>query len=1365
MKKNLVQLCVLTALILISTSRPAFGGTFTWSGASGANLFWETPGNWTPAGPPGISDFAVFFDIGATNGFGATNISSEITNNITIQYLWLSQTNNFHNVQIDSGVTLTITGTNDNGFGPLGVNPSLTNPTNAYSTLYVGTRAPATAATMVSNSISGTGTLFLNNTNNELNIRQCQGSSGSHQAVLDMSGLNTFVANLGRIRVGDGELGTFIRAQGQLRLAATNTITLNGTNSANDVNLVVGNNSQNNNGNGSISYLFLGQTNRLNLNRILVGAQKQQGQILFNPLFASPSVVMRASDGVSRVSLIRVGDESDAGSTGNGTTGVLNLLPGTSDILADTVIVGKSQNGNNTSAATGNFSVGSGTLNVNTLTLAAQATSAFGGTVSGTATFSNTTVTVNSLLQMGVYDGANVPIVANLYINGGSMTVNGAYQNQGTVTMNITNATLTLPATAAITAKTIQLDGGTLANAAIIKATNTLTILDNGSIVGSPVFDLGNVPSPATWDVQAISGGSLMVNNALQGAGSISGNVILATGAAINPGDANSVGTLNINGTSGNLTLNNNSTLNLDLSASGSGANDQINASGTVTVNGTVNVFLKSVGGSLDTTTPYTLITAGTLNATASQFKVVGPLTTGRYTFTFDTTTVPNTVRLMVGGTGPANQTWVGDGVANNWDAQGAFNWNNGTAASQFFNLDNVSFTDTGSASPPVNTVGALVCGSLAVSNNVRNYTIGGAGSLTVAGSFNKAGTGSLSINNLSDNTLSSLTTISNGPVTFANNGQNTFADGINIGGGGSLSLSGNSTNMVVNPGAGTTVITIGTGTTMSVANSNPNTFNGSQIQLDGTLAFNQPVNAVFDSVLIDAGTLIQSGASTLTLAGNNSGFSGPVLINGGILSAGSTVSALGGGPITITNTGALDVNGKNIGGNTITVSGSGPAGAGALVSSGPPQNGALTSTASALQNIIMTADTTFGGSGSWNTDPVRNNGYWAVASSLSTGGSSYNLTKTGPNQVSLINVTVDDALGNINVLQGMLNFQGGTTSMGNPANNITVSAGATLSFYDTSVPWAKNFILFGDGVTPNIFNYDGTHIIAGPVTLNGNCVVSGAPAGRGIAATITMNGPITGSGALIKSVADNQGSIILAGTNTYTGTTTVAGGGVYIDGINGTNTVTVSSGATLGGTGAIFGPVTIASDGILSPGDLSTTMATLVISNSLNIAGTCIMDLNKSGAALTSDLVTNITALTLDGTLELNLNGDALAAGDSFQLFSFKSASGTIAGITPETPAVGLAWDTSHLTVDGTLRVLGVNPTPTNIVAVVSGGQLHLSWPADHTGWRLQVQTNALDTGLSTNWTDVAGSTIVNSMSFPIDTKSPAVFYQMTYP
>jgi len=139
---------------------------------------------------------------------------------------------------------------------------------------------------------------------------------------------------------------------------------------------------------------------------------------------------------------------------------------------------------------------------------------------------------------------------------------------------------------------------------------------------------------------------------------------------------------------------------------------------------------------------------------------------------------------------------------------------------------------------------------------------------------------------------------------------------------------------------------------------------------------------------------------------------------------------------------------------------------------------------------------------------------------------------------------------------------------------------------------------------------------------------------------------------------------------------------------------------------------------------------------------------------------------LTYGGTLSLtNLSG-TLAAGDSYKLFSAGTYGGTFARLSPATPATGLIWNTNTLATDGTLRIAtAVNTTRTNITFSVSGDQLNLSWPADHTGWRLQAQTNAPGAGLSTNWADVPGSTTVHSISFTINPAKGSVFFRMVYP
>jgi hypothetical protein len=71
----------------------------------------------------------------------------------------------------------------------------------------------------------------------------------------------------------------------------------------------------------------------------------------------------------------------------------------------------------------------------------------------------------------------------------------------------------------------------------------------------------------------------------------------------------------------------------------------------------------------------------------------------------------------------------------------------------------------------------------------------------------------------------------------------------------------------------------------------------------------------------------------------------------------------------------------------------------------------------------------------------------------------------------------------------------------------------------------------------------------------------------------------------------------------------------------------------------------------------------------------------------------------------------------------------------------------------------------PTNIVAQISGSQMQLSWPQDHLGWRLQVQTNVLNKGLGTNWFDMAGAQSTNSVFVPIDPNNGSVFLRLVYP
>lgn len=208
-----------------------------------------------------------------------------------------------------------------------------------------------------------------------------------------------------------------------------------------------------------------------------------------------------------------------------------------------------------------------------------------------------------------------------------------------------------------------------------------------------------------------------------------------------------------------------------------------------------------------------------------------------------------------------------------------------------------------------------------------------------------------------------------------------------------------------------------------------------------------------------------------------------------------------------------------------------------------------------------------------------------------------------------------------------------------------------------------------------------------------------------------------------------------MAAASTYIGDTVISNGTVAVNGTLGQTAVRVAGG-TLSGTGSVGSNVTVQVAGTLSPAGRG-TLGTFTVASNAVLQGTAAMDLNQSAA--TNDVLA-AAGITYGGTLALTNVAGTLTASDTFKLFEAASYSGAFAAITPATPGAGLGWNTNTLTTDGVLRlVVTVNANPTNITTSVSGSTLTLAWPADHIGWRLQVQTNSLSTGLNTNWSDVA--------------------------
>jgi hypothetical protein len=137
---------------------------------------------------------------------------------------------------------------------------------------------------------------------------------------------------------------------------------------------------------------------------------------------------------------------------------------------------------------------------------------------------------------------------------------------------------------------------------------------------------------------------------------------------------------------------------------------------------------------------------------------------------------------------------------------------------------------------------------------------------------------------------------------------------------------------------------------------------------------------------------------------------------------------------------------------------------------------------------------------------------------------------------------------------------------------------------------------------------------------------------------------------------------------------------------------------------------------------------------------------------------------VTYGGTLEIAMSGGgtALTDGASFQLFLNGPRSGAFDAIVPAIPGPGLAWDTSQLTVDGTLKVVTsvTPPSPTIAPVTVMGNNLVVSVPTvAGANYVLQTATNLTPTILWVNESTNAGTGSNLILNVPIEPDKPQKF------
>jgi polygalacturonase len=236
-------------------------------------------------------------------------------------------------------------------------------------------------------------------------------------------------------------------------------------------------------------------------------------------------------------------------------------------------------------------------------------------------------------------------------------------------------------------------------------------------------------------------------------------------------------------------------------------------------------------------------------------------------------------------------------------------------------------------------------------------------------------------------------------------------------------------------------------------------------------------------------------------------------------------------------------------------------------------------------------------------------------------------------------------------------------------------------------------------------------------------------------------------------TLGTNAATVAVVGNLTLGGTNTISAGGGFT---NGTYTLMTYTG-TLGGSPPVLGSLPAGYNyafdtstagqvnlivTLLAPTNLVATGSNLVINLEWNsVSGAAGYNLKRGTVSGTYPTI--YSGLTATNYADANVTN----AVNYFYVVSASGAGGESSNSLPATAAP-----------------LPSNQ-PTNLVMEAGGGQLQLSWPQDHLGWRLQIQTNDLSAGIGTNWATVANSANVNQTNIVINPANGTVFLRLVYP
>jgi autotransporter-associated beta strand protein len=227
-------------------------------------------------------------------------------------------------------------------------------------------------------------------------------------------------------------------------------------------------------------------------------------------------------------------------------------------------------------------------------------------------------------------------------------------------------------------------------------------------------------------------------------------------------------------------------------------------------------------------------------------------------------------------------------------------------------------------------------------------------------------------------------------------------------------------------------------------------------------------------------------------------------------------------------------------------------------------------------------------------------------------------------------------------------------------------SEGGAIIFAKTSTGGTASITLHGNAEL-DLSTHKAPGVTVGSLTGKGSVLLGANTLTLGSNNQSTaFSGVIQGTGGVTKS---GTGTLTLSGNNTYTGPTTVQAGTFVANNKRGSaagsGNVTVQSG-TLGGQGAISGPVVVGSGAFLAPSAAAKQPVTLSLTNTLTFNSdatyTCTLQASKKKSA-NDEVVAN--GVTIASGAQFNLAAKVqgkLKAGTSFTVIS-NTASTPISG------------------------------------------------------------------------------------------------------